>query len=289
MVDMNRGRARRRGRALGVAASVLALAALGSVASVAMLQCGGAQFQDASSSNVDGGDSQATGDGTTSLDGSPPVPGFCASQMPAHFFCADWDELDLKRGWDTTSTSRYGDIALDTSIALSGARSYRAQTTHSFSGEETRGLLQKDLGHAKSLQVKVSVYIDSYGSDANAMPSQFNALAIIAFGSTSFSLVALTPQTAALLQSAGADAGEMAAALPGITPGQWVAVEIDVSLPEGAGVGMGQVSFDGKLVFNGPFTVPITATDASLSLGVFLLNAPNLWKIHYDNLTVDKT
>jgi hypothetical protein len=262
------------------------------------VHCGGAAFVEGTPG--DGGGVTDAGGADVGGEAEAEAPPFCASLSPPAFFCEDFDEGDLKKGWDSQQTSRFCDGRLDHSIALSQPDSFYADTIHSVGGdggvEESVSLLSKDLGHMKSMDLSFDVYMEAYGGDPNLPSNDANAAVLVAvsFGFVNFLFTVVTPTDARFIESAAPDGGPMSGMshplTAGLPLGQWT--HVDATLVPGVSAGTPanvSITFDGNVVLQTPLTITqVPTNDAVMAMGLLLFASPNLWKVHYDNVVVRK-
>ena len=262
-------------------AALAAAAAIGACGGVAFTAASGSDAGAVSDASVDAGGGEASG------------AGFCASLPDKHYFCDDFDDGTLNAGWDTQAASRFGNALFDTAEVKSPPRALEVETTHSVSSEETSALLQKDIGTLKSLVMELDVLVDTYGGDPGRPDLDYCLLIGVGLGDLSYNLVTTGPANMIFRESATPDGGapeQFGHSLDaGLPPGKWVHAKIALTLPELEVVGHVVIVFDGQTVLDTPLTIASTqSASALLTLGLYLKNAPNLWKIHYDNVVVDK-
>lgn len=278
---------------LTIAFAVAASAMLGA------LRCGGSAFSNAPATSDGGQPSDgatpqidAGGGGGGGMDSAPPL-GFCASLMPQPFFCDDWDDGELTKGWNPLPVlSRYGDVSLDTTIVKSMPRSLLADTTHVVSNETTVALLQREVGHVKTFRFGVDVYVESYGFGPTFPASEFTALTSLAIDNVSLSFAIVAPSECDLVEGLSADAGTAVPhpIVPGLPMGAWTRLQINATLATTVSPGSAVVMLGGNTVYTGPLSIQAQqGISNTLSLGLYLTNAPATWKVHYDNLIFDKT
>ena len=247
--------------------------------------CGGDKFTAASTVGNDGGDSDASAD--AGVDDSS-TSGFCANLPGKHYFCDDFDHGTVKAGWDTQAASRVGNVVIDNGASKSAPRSLEVYTSHGATNEETYALLQKDIGAFKSLVIELDALVDSYGGEDDS-----TALMALTLGDLQYGLTKAAPQGAVFAERLAPDGGAaqqfVHALSAGLAQGAWVHVKITLTLPQATSAGHIVIAFDAQTVLDTSLTILATpGASGSLALGLHLYNAPSLWKVHYDNVVLDK-
>ena len=270
----------------------------------AVYACGGPVFsaapggEDSGVSDGGGGGDGGSGDGGGSPDADAAPSAFCMNLTSRHFFCDDFDErafADTKGAWDSFGAGPKGDGRLDQMFSVSKPRSFLASTTRAVTTEETVVTLAKDVGNAKQVTLSYDLYVQSYGGDVDAGlgDHDFAFLSIITSGPLTYALEALTPDHAFVYEGLSPDGGTAVnnshPMTTGIAAGQWVHVDITLNLPQPPNAGHVRVAFDMQLVVDADlsFMAP-PAADTQVGIGLFLTNAPNLWKVNFDNVVIDK-
>jgi hypothetical protein len=279
-------------RALSRAAAGAVVFACGAAA----LRCGGDKFTEAQApADAAGGDTSAPPDGPIS---DAPTTGFCDGLTPQPFFCDDWDTGLAESRWDRPIVTPNALEHLDQHLSVSPPRSLLTETIQkNVSSTETLALLVKSFGTVQhKLTNQFQIQVQSYGADLDAGGSDLAFIWNLAFGTTGYSLVAAGPQDVALIETAGIDGGPapVAHGFPptlGFGQGQWVPVEVDVTMPT---IAAGQAHIK-VVVGNAGFTAldsdtffPPESSTAAMSIGVVIYNAVDYWKINYDNFVVNK-
>lgn len=248
--------------------------------------CGGDKFTAASTLGSDGGDSDATAD--AGVDDASSL-GFCATLPGKHYFCDDFDHGSVKAGWDTEAASTYGNVISDNAASKSPPRSLEVNTSHPVTNEDTSALLQKDIGAIKSLALEMDVLVDSYGGE-----NDLTAILALSLGDLQYAVTKLGASGGMFAEHLARDSGaDQLFTHPlgaGFALGKWTHAKLTLVLPQAATAGHVVMTFDGQTVLDTPLTiVALPGASASLVLGLHLYNATALWKIHYDNVVVDKT
>jgi hypothetical protein len=256
------------------------------VACVASAACGGDKFTTATAATDAGDTADAASDATASDAGAPT---FCGSLPDKHYFCDDFDRGTVKAGWDTQAASRYGNVLLDTTTTKSPPRALQVNTSHSVAADETSALLTKDIGTLKAFTMELDVLVESYGGEEDT--TAFFALTV---GDLAYAFTKAGPQGAVFAEALTRDAGPgqlFAHVLSnGLALGSWVHVKMAITLPQPGALGHVVITFDTQTVLDSSLSIVATpGASASLVLGLHLYNAANLWKVHYDNVVVDKT
>ena len=75
---------------------------------------------------------------------------------------------------------------------------------------------------------------------------------------------------------------------PGV--GTWTHVDLQITFPTVAVSGKVAVTIGGQTALMHPLTFPAgPLAKAVAAIGMLLGNAPNVWKLRYDNVTIDRT
>jgi len=261
--------------------------------------CGGEKF---TALPNDGGGAEAGGD-DASADGATDATdtGFCATQTMRHFLCDDFDRRanDLKGLiWDDLTVSGDSDqMLIDSTEALSPPRSLLVETTRPnivFSEQDM--ILLKKCGHARSLDIAYDLKLESYGGNGTNFDTNGALLTEIGFGPLSYVLILESPTQVVFLESIAPDGGQKMSSTIGINAGpmtgQWVHVDIKLTLPQAGQQGEVVIAIGGQIVLMHGLQynafVPLTEP-AVVGLGLILGSAPNVWKLRYDNVTIDRT
>lgn len=261
---------------------------------MALLPSCGEAFSEGGSDPGDGGGSDR---GVPSADGAPSGP-FCQVERSKHFFCDDFDEKsgDVARTWDPTSktSSGFATLALDGAITRSGPFALLAGNAKDFVRDPNAAFLEKGIGRVQQVTLAFDVFVEQYGSnEALASPSpeeQFNLVARFELGLVGeLSLALVSPARAAFAETFLADAGlqqTLHSLSRSVPTGAWTRVVIDVGLSKS--VPTAKVQLDGQVVLDTELTYKIPSADTRVRIGMFATNAPRLWKVRFDNVTIDK-
>jgi hypothetical protein len=274
------------------------LAAAALFGSGAMGACGGDQFTllagDAGGpSDSGGGGDAAPSDAGTDAD----APSFCAMVANAnHLLCDDFDvgveDMPSKdTHWDSFNASPTADGRIDKLQAFSQPRSLSVFSLMSAPGTETFALFAKSLGHAKTVEVGFKVMVEQYGGDGTLATA--TALASITFGTVSYSLIAASPTQVVLSETLTPDGGTMQTmshpAASGLGTGRWVDVQIQLVLPQATSMGSFALVIDSSAV-GGALSYPTgLSPSGAMLLGFYVKSSPNIWRVRYDNVVIDKT
>ena len=262
--------------------------------------CGGAQFTQAESpdaaSDAHAGDS-ALPDAEPLADVAVDAPGpsFCAKLPDVHFFCDDFDRRadgNTQGKWDAFIASPKGDVQLDTTQFVSDPRSLLAQTTQTTGMnslvEQTSALLIKNLPPSTDVRMTAEVFVEAYGSQG------LESSSIISVGSTALQYALIASQKgAAVVESSSVDGGPQSALhflKSGFPLGQWVLLELVLTLPTAQSAGHVQVFLEKSLVLDDSLAqdANIGAANLIATLGLQLKMSSALWKVHYDNVIIDR-
>lgn len=274
-----------------------AAALLGAWAAVTVGACGGSQFTLVADAG-DPGDAGG-GDDASQVDAGPDAAdmGFCATQPIKHFLCDDFDgrARNDPKGillWDDFRLTTYSDGTLDKSDFKSAPRSFLAQTTRANISEETAAVLTKDVGRIAAVDLAFDLKIDAYGGDGTKFDKNGVLLAVITYGTLEFDLVLLSPTALAFVEQIKVDGGTAQAVPHSITSnlivGQWAHFELALA-PPGQAMPGATIKINNQVAYTGGLTVTAPPVgNALLSIGLLLGNAPNIWKLRYDNVTIDR-
>lgn len=258
------------------------------------LGCGGEKFTSATPvSGDDGGIEAGAADGAGDA-----ALGYCEANASKHFFCDDWDSrTDPKGLWDAVGAGGSGSVLVDGTQSRSVPSSFVAKTIKTGSTDGTVAVLQKKLGRLKDFHVAFELFVEQYGSDQRPADKNPAVIANLALGSAvNFSFAIESPLSATFSETVTNDAGTPVSyprQISGFETGKWVRVLIDLTPPTAVG-GQGNVhiTIDGTVVLNDHLnTPPLVGPDGTFVLGVLFApgeTAPNLWTIHFDNLTIDR-
>ncbi len=276
-----------------LAAAVL----LGSVAAGAFGACGGSKFTLVD--DAGGADDAGVGDAGT-VDGSSADGGtvnYCGTH-PGHFLCDDFDRAsDDPKGinlWDSFIASTYTSGLLDRASSVSPPRSYLASTTKpGLGGTTTEELvfISKDVGHAKTVILQFDIMIESYGGTGMSPAG----LVFVTYGQLSYGLIAFSPtlltfvETLKTLDGGPGGMSTMHPASTGLPAGVWTHIAIQLNLPQGVTPGSAGISVGNSGAAQTPLTYTTTmSSSVGAAFGLDVTVAPTLWKIRYDNITIDK-
>jgi hypothetical protein len=261
-----------------------------------LVACGNA-FTSAPSDAGDQGDATTLEDGGVTGDGGDgsTTPHFCASLQTHHFLCDDFDEgNDVKAGWDTEAVGPAADLAYDTAESTSPSRSLMVRTTHAFLAQEEDALLGKDIGNnVQSMTLSFNMYPDQFGGeDGGTSDRDFALLAIWSMGPLTYTLgFGLAPQLVfgeQLATDAGPPPRMARVAGSTLTPGKWHHVDVVLTLPKAAASGHISIKVDSTTQLDSDLSLTAPPGDLQFAMGLVVLNTAFAWRIHYDDVIIDK-
>jgi hypothetical protein len=248
----------------------------------------------------DGGASGGDGGANDGSGGDAAPTGFCPS-AGTHFFCDDFDDPgrvnNVKGAWDGELSQGTASLTIDTTRVSSAPNALAVALTKTGSTDNDQSALFKRVGKVRDVTIAYDVYVDGYGNalDAGATPSSIAFPFVLAFNTTiAISLGLIDPSTAYIYENPGTSPTVSHKLSAGLPVGHWVHVSIRIQ-PPGAVIARGNVhvEFDKAVVLDDPLnlgTNPATV-DTAVDFGMLFAagqSAPNLWSMHFDNLTIDR-
>jgi hypothetical protein len=252
--------------------------------------CGGATFTAAAGD--DGGTADASGDDAGDAAADAPLS-WCETQ-PHHYLCDDFDKRsnDLKGTvWSSLIITPQANLEIDAQDFTSSPRSLVALTTQGhIQNTDADALLIKQGVLAKTLDVAFDVKVDAYGGDGTVTTGV--VFADVTYGSVSYQLGIVSNTQLVFNEEQTTDGGTGMMAPQTISMGLgsgWTHVEMRLTLPLAVQAGNVAVSVGGATVLTRPLTFPAMAALSDIAIGLALRNAPNQWKVRFDNVTIDRT
>jgi hypothetical protein len=267
------------------------VAVAGSIGVVAA--CGGAQFTSATGNDGGTGDDASSGDDGGDAAADAASMSWCETQ-PHHFLCDDFDKRvgDVKGTiWSGLVNTPQADMQITAADFTSPPRSLQVDTTQAhIQNQQTAALIAKSGVPARTIDLAFDIKVDQYGGDGTINTAAI--FAAITYGDVSYQLGLTNNASLVFNELLTPDGGPSTSSPQTISTGlgsAWAHVEIQVQFPVVAVAGKVVVAIGGQTVFTHPLMFMAPPALADIAIGIALLNAPNIWKLHFDNVTIDRT